>query len=313
MINKNNAAYLSIGDQMRYFLFFLITLFYLLISLIYPMNFRIVTYDICVLFIKVILPSIIPIYLISSIMTNNKYFIKLSHRLLKPFKLFESINAPALFISSILVGNPTTTIVTLEKYKNKDITFSDTKIILSSSFFNPLFIINSTKLAGLNKYYAYLFIICLILSNFIILCTNKKVTEQYNIIKTHFSIFELINSLPNLILNIFVISLVINYLKIPFILIEQLYSYIKVPIEFFDITTGFYNISNMNMNTNIKLTMLNALITANGLSILFQTLYFIKQKAPDNIRYFIKSLLINRVKLLIISSLLFCILAKLFF
>lgn len=298
---------------MRYFLFLLITLFYLLISLIYPVNFKVATYDICNLFIQVILPSIIPIYLISSLMINNRLFINLSHRLLKNFKLFESVNAPSLFITSMLVGNPTTTILTLEKYNNKEITFSDVTIILSTSFFNPLFIINSSKLSGLYSSQYYLFIICLIISNIIILCTRKKVVQQVFTIKTDFSFFKIINVLPNLLLNIFIISLIISFIKIPFMLNDKIYPYFKILIEFFDITTGFYNIANMNINLNLKLILLNALITLGGMSITVQVFYFIKQKAPDNIRYFIKSILVNRIKLLIINSVLYYLLIKLFF
>ena len=98
MINKNNAAYLFIGDVMRYFFVYLITLFYLLVSLLYPINFKNSTFDVCKIFIEVIIPSIVPMYIISSIITNNRFFIKLSNKILKPFNLFDSVSSSSITV-----------------------------------------------------------------------------------------------------------------------------------------------------------------------------------------------------------------------
>ena len=214
MIIKNNAAYLFIGDIMRYFFILIITFIYLLISFVYPSNFKVATYDVCKIFIEIIFPSIVPMYIISLIINNNKLFIKLCYKIFKRFSIFESINSPSLFVTSILIGNPSTTIIAMSKYKNKEITLNDTNLIISSSFINPLFILNSFKYVELNTTYALFFILSLLFSNIIIITRNGKHHLNIIDIKNNFSLFESINSLPSLLLNIFIISIIVNYIKI---------------------------------------------------------------------------------------------------
>ncbi len=312
MINKNNAAYLFIGDVMRYFFIFIITLFYILISLIYPSYFKDATYDVSNILIKVLIPSIVPMYVLSSILVNNYFFIKLSHKLFKPFNVFESINSPAIFLSSMLVGNPTTTILVLEKYKNNEITLSDTNIILSNSFINPLFVINSFKLVGINISFAYLYIICNFLCNFIFLYFKPYKKFKETTIQNKYSFYDTINQISPLLLNIFIITLLISYLKIPFTISNNLNLFITIPLNFLEVSTGFLNIANYNINFDLKIIILVILLSSTGLSIVIQTIYFIKQKAPDNIRYFIKSMIINRIKLILFNTILFTLFFKFF-
>ena len=110
---------------MRYFLLLCILLFYFLLSIFYPNYFRETTYDTFTLFLKVIIPSIAPMYIISSLLINNKIFVKITNILLNKFKIFESINASSLFFINMLVGNPTTAIFVLNSYKQNLITKKD--------------------------------------------------------------------------------------------------------------------------------------------------------------------------------------------
>ena len=77
-------------------------------------------------------------------------------------------------------------------------------------------------------------------------------------------------------------------------------------------TTKMSNIANYNINFDLKLIILVILLSSTGLSIIIQTIYFIKQKAPDNIRYFIKSMIINRIKLILFNTILFTLFFKFF-
>ena len=298
---------------MRYFLLFITTIVYLLIAFFYPNAFKIVTYDVSKLFINVIIPSIIPMYIITSLLVNNKFFIKISNLILKPLSKFESYDSASILISSILVGNPTSTIITINKYCKGEITLSDTKILLSTSFINPLFIISSFKLIGVTNILSILFLISLLISNLIllILSPNKNLINRNNY--HSFSIFETLNNLPNILLNIFIMTLFVGYLKIPLYLKTNFDALLCIPFEFIEITTGINNISNYNINTNSKIIICSLLLSSTGLSIILQSINFIKQKVSDKIRHFTILIFVNRLKIMILTNLIFLFFLKLFF
>lgn len=294
---------------MRYFFVFIITLFYLILSLIYPSHIKDTTYDVCLIFVKVIIPSIVPMYLLSSLLVNNKFFINLSYNVLKPFNLFESKDSYSILLSSVLVGNPTTTIVVLTKYKNNKITIKDSNILLSCSFFNPLFIITSYNLIGISQYIGYLYLFCSLISNILLLFCNPK-SKLTNINSTSsYSLYDSINKLSSILLNIFILTIVISYVKIPFTSIK----FLSIISSFLDVSTGIFSIAYSNINLTFKIILLTMLLSSSGLSIIMQSIFFIKQKAPDKIRYFSKIIVLSRIKFILLNTISFYILFKLFF
>lgn len=294
---------------MRYFFVFLITMFYMFYSFFYPSHIKDITYDVCLIFIKVLMPSIIPMYLLSSVIVNNQFFVNLSYYLLKPLQLFESKNAYSLFLSSILVGNPTTTILTVTKYKKNQITMNDSKILLSCSFMNPLFIITAYNLIGVGSSVAFLYLFCSLVVNLIFLCTNKKRKISIFSNDINFSLFDSINKLSSILLNIFIITLIISYLKLPFLSNKAL----SIMVSFLDISTGIFNIANSTIVYTFKLILLTILLSSTGLSIIIQSIFFIKQKAPEKIRHFSKIIILSRVKFIVLNTIVFYLLFILLF
>src|SRR5690606_12656453 len=90
--------------------------------------------------------------------------------LFKPFIKFSSNKAYELFIISILVGNPSTASLIMDELKLNTIRINDAKkLIKTSAFFNPLFIISiitTTYLKNIN--FALLIVISMIITNILI-------------------------------------------------------------------------------------------------------------------------------------------------
>lgn len=298
---------------MRYFLLLCILLFYFLLSIFYPNYFRETTYDTFILFLKVIIPSIAPMYIISSLLINNKIFVRITNILLNKFAIFESINSSSLFFINMLVGNPTTAIFVLNSYKQNLITKKDTTKLLSCSFINPIFVINIFKLSGFKISFAYLFIISSIIGNLLLVTRRKRELKINKLSLEKVSLVDIINSLSTVILNIFFITLVIYYMKIPIIAIDNIPTFIKILFSFLEVSTGFISISYLNINLFLKIILLVLLLSSTGFCIIYQTIFFIKEKAPTECRYFIKSLLIHKFYGSTIICLIFIILFKLLF
>ena len=298
---------------MRYFFVFVLTLFYLFLVLFYPNYFKEATYDVCNLFIKIIIPSIIPMYIISSLIVNNIFFINLSNRILKRFKLFESPNSASLLFCSMLVGNPTTAILAINKYKNNEISFNDLNNILSTSFMNPLFIINSFNNFQLDINIAFLYILVSFLSNIFLLCKKYNNNNlDYNLTSSE-TIYDCINSISSLLLNIFTITLLINFIKAPLKLVSSNNTIIMFLFDSLEITTGIYSIIKYNVNSSLKFILLSILFSLNGFSIIYQILFFLKQKVSVKYRHLKNNYIINKFKYMILNNTLFIILFKLLF
>ena len=136
---------------MSYFFSFLLVIFYLSFCFLYPNLIKETTIDSINTFLKVLLPSILPMYLISNILINNVFFNKLTYKLKFLFKVFDSPKCITLFLTNILVGSPTSIINIINNYQNKEISYNDLIILIkSSSFMNPLFIFTICKLFHFN-------------------------------------------------------------------------------------------------------------------------------------------------------------------
>ena len=132
---------------MSYFFSFLIAIFYLIFCFLYPNLIKKSTIDTINTFLKVLLPSILPMYVISNILINNVLFNKLTNKLKFLFRVFDSSKSITLFLTNILVGSPSSVINVINSYKNEEISQSDLIILIkSSSFMNPLFIFTICKI-----------------------------------------------------------------------------------------------------------------------------------------------------------------------
>lgn len=190
-----------------------------------------------------------------------------------------SINSTFVIISSIFNGFPTGAILTKELLENNKINISEAnKLITFTSFANPIFIISFVGETLLkNKYLGVFIYISHIVSGLLIsfLFKNKYTTNNnhnYNNPRKEFSsilmksinesFITLINILGIIIFFLLVISIIDTFLP------NTLFSLLIKPL--IELTTGVIYVSKLNINLRLKVSILGAIISFNGLSVHFQ-------------------------------------------
>lgn len=293
--------------SMSYLFLFFISILYLTFFFKYPQILQKVSFESFSFFVKIMIPSIIPMYLLSNIILNNKVTQQLMSILKPIFHKFDCSYSISLFITNIIVGNPTGIINIIKALKAKVITTDDAAILIEcSSFMNPLFIITFCKLNKLESLATFL-IISNILANYIIFLSHKTKKMNIQIENYKLDIISIINNSSTIILNIFSIFYFINILKAPLNILKLPNEFLII-FDFIEISSGLNHISS-SMNSNyLKYLLITILVTFTGLSILLQSINEIK-KAPNN-RCLIRLFLKGRLYQMIIVIFLFLIFFK---
>ncbi len=218
------------------------------------------------IWLKYIVVSIGPTFIISNLLYQFPFVSFLLYPLLKKIMHFENQKACSLFLISILTGNPTTSILISNAYHNKEISLFEANRLLSfTSHVSFIFIIN---FFGLNK--GIKIIIIQILSSIIISIfyknKNKIKLDTNNIININ---NDFINKTPILLFNILIIICIVSFIKV------FLTSFINTPIlltiiNFLELTTGL-----INFKDNFLLS--NLLISFNGVAVGIQVFMNIKK------------------------------------
>ncbi len=298
----------------KYLLFFI--LFFLFIyAFVYQLNVQTVIFQTIDLWFKKVIVSIIPVYIISSLIAGFPLLSCLLFKIIKKTNLFENQKALSLFLISFLTGNPTSVILITNSYKKNEITINQAKLLYSSSsFISPLFIFKM-----LNIKIALIIIISNLISSIIIyLVKAKKANLTYyflkidnNINNFEDNIFNIIDNLPNILLKILSSMLIISIIRLPFSkIIPNNYWYFI--FDLLEISTGLYDISIMNISIVEQLLMANAIISLNGFAIILQVIYILK-KEKLTIEPFIKGRIFALIISTIISLILYLILFVLLF
>lgn len=258
-------------------------------------------------FTKVVI-SILPVYVIGSLIMVFPLLSFLLFKVFKKLNLFENQKAISLFLISIIVGNPTSTILISNSYKNKEVTLKQAKLIYGTcSYISPLFLL---RILGLKL--ASTIILSQIISTIIIyvfkankekLLINKA--KKANNKKIDEVIFEIIDTSPNVLLKILASMLLISIIRIPF---NQLSTsnYYHFFLDLFEISTGLFDISQMTISNITKLFMINSIVSLNGFAINLQVFYSLKKEKLTFIPY-IKGRIINLVVSTIISLIIFLV------
>lgn len=289
---------------MSYFFSFLIAIFYLIFCFLYPNLIKEATIDTINTFLKILLPSILPMYVISNILINNVLFNKLTNKLKFLFRVFDSSKSITLFLTNILVGSPSSVINVINSYKNEEISKSDLIILIkSSSFMNPLFIFTICKLFHFNLLITFYIILTNILINYIILITNKKKTISSFTYKNKLDFLKLLTNSFQMLYSIFIILLFINFLKLPIYLIDN--KLIQISFSFLEITSGILFINKLNFSLLINIFLIIILLSTNGITICLQAINEIKK--VSNSRHLINCFLKSKVYQLVLNMLLFLI------
>lgn len=262
--------------------FLLLTLSLLLI---YPSFNRAMMETALNLWVVVIIPSFIPMYILASFLNNYPLISKLTYPFLRKIMHFENQKACSLFLLSLLCGQPTVTIL-IQKAINQNVLSiqEGNRLMRFTSLLSPLFIINMCALSSFKfKYIAYLIIFCQVLASITIAFFSKK-TFRFSIVtisNQKISIDNIIDEVPHILLNILMTIILTSFLKMPFQILITKFNINNLITNFildcFEITTGLYNIIHYQINELLKIFLINFLLSFTGLCILIQVKQTIKK------------------------------------
>ena len=237
------------------------------------------------LFLSKIVPSILPIFIISKILINYNLPYYLS-------KIFHNNIYIYILIISLLSGSPNNVVLLNDLLHKKIISTKEANTYIKCSFFqNPLFIYIMIKNI-FNTKIAIIVILIQIFSNIIIYLTNPIKNNNIIKIKQDKLINTLINSIKdsiNILETIYITIVIFN------IIIIILPSSLSPLIGLLEVTQGLNYLSNININYIYKIILTTIYISFGGLSIHIQ----IKSIIDEDINY--NNFLIGRIYQIIIS------------
>ena len=121
---------------------FLISIFYIFFICLYSKDIKQNIIDTCLLFVCQIMPSILPMYFFSNILLSTGIISKISNLLTKLLH-FENQYSSSIYLISILIGNPTTSILINQEITNNHISKTEgIRLMKFTNFLNPLFLIS---------------------------------------------------------------------------------------------------------------------------------------------------------------------------
>lgn len=266
-------------------------IFYLIFFIMFPDAAKTATYEASNLFFKLIMPSFIPMYLISNLLLNYPSIFKVFRKLFF-FMSFKSDDACGIFLIGLLSGNPTTAILIKRNFLNNRISQSEaSQLILFSGMMSPLFIIMSGRLIGFNTFEVGSVILSIILSSMIIgsilLRKSEKDFFVNNTKRSNPNFFLILDDAPKILLNILLVIITIMLIKTPFNLFQdKIPLFIKILIDTLEVTTGVSDLKSFSINPFSKLLIFTFLICFSGIAIIIESIYGVlklkKEQTFDN-------------------------------
>lgn len=275
----------------------------------------------CNIFIKNIIPSLFPMYIIANMLIDIKIPKFLSNIFNNTFyKLFKvSGEASFIFFISILTGAPSNAKYINDLLETKNISINTAqKILLFSSFINPLFIINTTGTIFLNntKIGIYLFL-SHILSNILTGITLRNYKKDIKI-NQYTSLKDNLKDLNHNINNNNLFKTILTSIKNsidPLLTIFSTLTFFLILINILNLnnnniisillsgilemTTGLKMLSTSLINYNLKIYISMFFISFGGLSIHAQIFNMLNKKKINYLPFFI-SKIINSIYSIII-------------
>ncbi len=266
-----------------------LTLLYLFFCFAYPQIIKTNIIDSCLLFVQIIMPSILPMYFIGNILLKMPLPINILELIRKLLHL-ENITATKLYLLSIIIGNPSTTILISKALKEQTISPNEAQKLLKVTFFmNPLFIIN---VCGF-KYGISLLSGSLLTSIFI--CKRHLSPPYQTTSKAEkLDLYSLIQNAPNMLLNILIMMIVVTIIKSPFGFINNYWPLTYLG-DCLDISSGLIKVRAYSLPSIIVIVLLSFLTNFNGFCLFLQTIFICPEIK-------IKSLFFNRLFIAFSSS-----------
>lgn len=280
-------------------LYFIILLFYFLYNKdIFYQSFR----TTLILWFEKLVPSISISYIVSIFLINYPSISYLLYPILKNVYNFENRKSCSLFLISIIVGNPTSTKLIATAVSNNEISINEGNRLLKFSCF-----ISTPFLYTIFDFYTFLLILIIeLITSMIISVFSYKETEKLKLNfkhKNNHSIlsiyFDIVNSLPTLLLSILSSMIICNIVSI---FVSD--SYFK---SLFEITNGLSLLIN-SPPTIYSLVFIFILISSHGLAIALQIYWIIKKSSltfANFIKYRLLAVIISLINLIIIYLFIF--------
>lgn len=269
-------------------------------------------------FLTVVLPSILPFYVIADILKKSGFIEKTGNRCNKLMYPIFGLSGSSIFaiIIGMISGYPAGATITAEMYLDNKISNHDAKVL--SSFTNntgPLFLIGAVGAGMLNSVKKGIFlytihilssvIIGLIISNTQRKKSNRKKAYEYqqepHVSKSQFlkilseSMTKSVYTMLPIAGAIIFFSAIIAVLKstdiFPFLIALGRYISLDEPLKgllpgFFEITTGIYDMSQTTLPDIIKLPLISLITGFAGLSVHTQVIGILS-KAGINCRLYL--------------------------
>ncbi len=273
------------------------------------------------LFLKNIMPSLFPMFIISSILVEIDIPKVLGNIFKKPMNiLFKTKGEGAfIFFMSMITGFPSSAKYINDLLNKKQINTKDAQKILMFSFFsNPLFIVNTVGIMFLkSQKIGIMLLISHILGNIIIGIIFKNYNQTKNIPNTKINNLKYLNTKINntnlfkvlitsiktsieTLINIFGI---ITFFLIIINILFKTKNIITIPlIGILEMTSGLKYLSLSNIDYNIKVLLSMFLISFGGFSVHFQIMSILHKKKVKYLPFLISRIIHGIISVLILIT-----------
>lgn len=271
------------------------------------------------LFLKNIMPSLFPMFIISSILVEIDIPKVLGNIFKKPMNiLFKTKGEGAfIFFMSMITGFPSSAKYINDLLNKKQINTKDAQKILMFSFFsNPLFIVNTVGIMFLkSQKIGIMLLISHILGNIIIGIIFKNYNQTKSIPNTKINNLKYLNTKINntnlfkvlitsiktsieTLINIFGI---ITFFLIIINILFKTKNIITIPlIGILEMTSGLKYLSISNIDYNIKVLLSMFLISFGGFSVHFQIMSILHKKKVKYLPFLISRIIHGIISVLIL-------------
>lgn len=276
------------------------------------------------LFLKNIMPSLFPMFIISSILVEIDIPKVLGNIFKKPMNiLFKTKGEGAfIFFMSMITGFPSSAKYINDLLNKKQINTKDAQKILMFSFFsNPLFIVNTVGIMFLkSQKIGIMLLISHILGNIIIGIIFKNYNQTKNIQNTKINNLKYLNTKINntnlfkvlitsiktsieTLINIFGI---ITFFLIIINILFKTKNIITIPlIGILEMTSGLKYLSLSNIDYNIKVLLSMFLISFGGFSVHFQIMSILHKKKVKYLPFLISRIIHGIISVLILITIIY--------
>ena len=276
------------------------------------------------LFLKNIMPSLFPMFIISSILVEIDIPKVLGNIFKKPMNiLFKTKGEGAfIFFMSMITGFPSSAKYINDLLNKKQINTKDAQKILMFSFFsNPLFIVNTVGIMFLkSQKIGIMLLISHILGNIIIGIIFKNYNQTKSIQNTKINNLKYLNTKINntnlfkvlitsiktsieTLINIFGI---ITFFLIIINILFKTKNIITIPlIGILEMTSGLKYLSISNIDYNIKVLLSMFLISFGGFSVHFQIMSILHKKKVKYLPFLISRIIHGIISVLILITIIY--------